>query len=311
MRGFAVLVLSLYLAVLSDAASIDSNMFGSRQTKGQVNNTHEDYVTGMVASRKLSGIMWMVTSYDDENFLWGVNIDSGLEVAWVNITGAANHDWEDLAYGPCADDCRTKGCEENIDRYCIYIGDIGSHSGDGAVGNVYMVREPTDITPQDGSVYRAEISVVDKLTFSWSEPDAETLMVSPQGKLYVLSKVFLGRGMLAQIPDSAWGNVVVLDMADTALLKVDTGHYDPQGGSISPDGHEMVVVGEEDVFYYSISDGDYIKAVRTQIPQRVASYVSEKNVEAIAWSPDASGFYTLAKGSDNFIYYYPKAPVVG
>lgn len=315
MATFKVLCLALCSLAVSNAASVASNLFAHRVVSSKVDNKNEDYITGMAASRNTKDLLWMVSSLDGENFVFGVDANTGKEVAWLNVTGAENYDWEDLAIGPCVDDCRANGCVagEGVTRYCLYIADIGGDSDTTSKGNVYMIREPTDITPNNGSVFMTNVSVVDKLTFSWSETDAETLMISPDGRLFVISKVDTGRGMIAQIPDRAWGNTVALDLANTGVLKIYTDHFDPQGGSISPDGDEMVLVCEEDVFYYRVSDGDYINAVRTQIPERVASYVPVYDAEAITWSPNAQGFYTFSKGSRNFIYYYPRNndPIVG
>merc|ERR1711879_194879 len=141
------------------------------------------------------------------------------------VTGASAYDWEDLAYGPCADECRGRDSCGTVTKYCLYIADIGDHDHDGAHDVIYMVREPTNV-PRDGTVLKADTPVVDKLTFSWTELDAETLMVTPNGQLYVVSKIDTGRGMIAQIPDSAWGSTIVLDMGKTGILKIETTHHD-------------------------------------------------------------------------------------
>jgi len=290
-------------------AELSNHDFGNRVLKGQVTNPDLNYITGIAASQLHKNILWMATSREAQNALYAVDVDSGKEVAVFNLTDAAGYDWEDLAYGPCVDDCANNACGAGkpVSRYCIYIADVGNHGNDGAHDKVYMVREPDNVG--DGqSVMMGNISVVDDLTFSWSEPDAETLMVSPEGQLYVMSKIDGGRAMLAQIPDSGWGgNHVVIDETKTGIMKVLTSHHDPQGGAISPGGTEMIIACEDDVYYYSITDGDYINAVRTQIPQRIANYVKVRDNEAIAWAPEAKGIYTFARNKNQFIYYYHRA----
>ena len=57
--------------------------------------------------------------------------------------------------------------------------------------------------------------------------------------------------MIAELPDAGWGgNLVTLDLAKTGVMKVTTTHNDPQGADLSPDGKELLLVAEEEVFYY-------------------------------------------------------------
>ncbi|KAK3800188.1 hypothetical protein RRG08_055809, partial [Elysia crispata] len=222
-------------------------------------------------------------------------------VATFLVQGAQNFDWEDIAYGPCVDDCRQMACGVNTvpSRFCLYISDTGSHGGVGAADVIYMVREPSALND-------SSLPVVDKLTFSWSEPDAESLFITPDARLFIISKVYTGRAMIAQLPDSGWGSTVTLDLANTGIMKVTTTHNDPQGADLSPDGKELLFVAEEEVFYYSVPDGEFIKAVRTTVPESLYSYIRVPNTEGIAWTPDGKGFHVIARGDNPYIYYYAK-----
>lgn len=303
MPRLLVLCASLWLSVHS--AEVATNLFGNRVAKGQASTYNLNYITGMAASRVHKDVVYMVTSDDRDNYLMAVDVNTGVEVAWFNVSKTRSWDWEDLAYGGCADD----GAAPPPAPQCIYIADIGSHGRDGAHDVIYMIREPQSLGPMDGSVYQAEISVSATLTFSWGEPDAETLMVAPDASLYVMSKAAGGRAMIAQIPSAGWtdGKVQVINESNTGIMKVYTAYNDPQGGDISPSGNEMIIVGEAATWYYSVAGGDYIGAVRTQVPQRVASYVAVQDTEAVTWAPDASGFYTYAVGDNQLIYFYPRS----
>jgi len=298
------------VATAAMAASVPTTAFGPRVNKAQGTARHERGITGMVASRTQQDIVWMVTSNSAHPELYAVDITTGKEVAWFNVTGAPGYDWEDLAYGPCVDDCGNGACGvgKPVSRYCIYIADIGNHHGDGGAHNViYMIREPTDIGNRNG-VFMANVTVVDKLTFSWSEEDAESLFITPEGQLYVISKVETGRAMLANIPSNGWGdNHVVINENNSGILKLFTTHHDPQGASLSPDGTELLLIGEEGCWYYSIPNGDFINTVNTHVPQSVATYVPVSNAEAITWDAEGKGFYTFANGINEYLYYYPRA----
>ena len=69
----------------------------------------------------------------------------------------------------------------------------------------------------------------------------------------------------------------------------------------------MVLVFEMDVFYFYSADGDFLEVVSTQQPQRITNYKRVESTEAIAWSADGQGFYTIAEGKGQIIYFYGKA----
>merc|ERR1712110_57171 len=285
MQPLLCVSLALCCLALADASSVwNNNAFGARQNKGRANTYNLDFVTGMAASRVHSDILWMITSDERDNYLFAVDVNTADEVAWFNVSSVAAYDWEDLTYGPCIDDCQASA---------------------GACG--------PKVTPKRYCIYMAEIDIADRLRFTWSEPDAETLMLAPDGRLFVMSKVDTGRAMIAEVPPAGWGNnTVALDEANSGIMKIYSRHFDPQGGSISPAGNEMILVCEEDVFYYTISDGDYIKAINYQTPQAIRSYVPMYDAEAIDWLANSTGFYTYSLGKNQYIYYYPRADgVVG
>jgi len=291
------------------SSSATSIQFSHRVAQGKVTDDDIDEASGLAVSRLHDDVMYTHNDKGGQNRLFAVQISSGQRLATLTIDNVANYDWEDLTYGPCVDDCQTGKCSSTVipGRYCIYISDTGDHGGDGSKNNVYMVREPAVL--QDST-----LDVVDTLRFSWTEPDCETLMLTPSGQLYVVSKVKGQNAKIAHLPMSAWGGVrVAVNMSETGSVKVKTSHSDPQGGDISPDGTEMLLVFEEEVYYSFSPDGDFIKTVRTDQPQSITSYQRVKSTEAIAWDPKGQCFYTIAEGKHQTIYYYSRdsTPKVG
>ena len=299
-------VMTLTLVILHLLQShVTCVKFSSRQALGTVTDDVIDEASGLAVSRDHSDVMYTHNDKGGQNRIFAVQISSGVRLATFFINNVTNYDWEDLTYGPCVDDCSSgRSCSSTSPppgRYCIYISDTGDHHGDGSRNNVYMVREPAVL--QDG----ARLDVVDTLMFSWEGPDCETLMITPAGQLYVVSKVKQQKAKIAQLPMSAWGGPrVALDMSQTAEVDVITSHNDPQGGDISPDGTEMLLVFEEEVYYLFSADGDFVKAVNSQTPQRVSNYERVESTEAIAWDVRGQGFYTIAEGKGQTIYYYSK-----
>jgi len=297
----AALSVVLLEAVGSD--TVNYAQFQPRVTKGTVYDDNVDESSGLAVSRLHTDVVYTHNDKGGLNRLFAIDVTTGTVVATITINNVTNYDWEDLAYGPCAGDCDEFGiCRGS--SYCIYISETGDHGGSGSLNNIYMIREPKVM--QDTSV-----DVVDTLKFRWTEEDCETLMIAPNSQLYVVSKVKGGRAMIAQLPSSAWGgDRVTLNMAHTGILKVTTDHHDPQGGDISPSGTEMLLVFEDDVMYYSVPDGDFIKAVNNQLPQNLTEtvYTRVPSCEAIAWTPQGptEGFYTISEGTNQTIYFYRK-----
>ena len=76
---------------------------------------------------------------------------------------------------------------------------------------------------------------------SWDEYDAETLMVDPEGTVFVVSKSADGNGRLYSVP-AAWdsGEVIALNRRNGTTLQLNSYEKNPTAGDISPDGTEVL-----------------------------------------------------------------------
>lgn len=136
--------------------------------------------SGLAASRTVPGRFW---SHNDSGMPILFAIDSqGKVIGQLRLEGASVTDWEALAVGPC---------EEGS---CIYVGDIGDNEADRDRITVYRVPEPTG-TPGSARVKEA---------FHGAYPDgahdAEALLISPEGRLYIVTKGETGRVALYRFP---------------------------------------------------------------------------------------------------------------
>ncbi|CAL1539123.1 unnamed protein product [Lymnaea stagnalis] len=288
-----------YLFVVLQLASGVS--FGPRETRGQLTDARITEASGLAVSRVHQNVGYTHNDKGGLNEIYAFDIITGATVATIVINNATNWDWEDLTYGPCFDDCNASVCSAQTppSRYCIYVADTGDHAAQDAANIIYAIREPFAL--QD-----ARVDLVGVLRFSWTEVDAETLMMSPSGQLFIMSKVDGGQAKVAEIPAAAWNrdSVTLLDMSKTAVLKINTNSNDPQGGDISPDGKNVILIGEHGIYYLSVTNNDYIKSVQDNIPVEVSTYQRVKDSEGIAWSSDGKGFYIVAEGKNSTVYFY-------
>ncbi|XP_046575879.1 uncharacterized protein LOC124283886 [Haliotis rubra] len=275
---------TVVLAIAHLAAAVPT--FNSANLVSNLQNAALDEISGLAASRIHDGILYGIndhTSSTVENKVYAINANTGALAATLTITGATNWDWEDIAVGPCPDS-----------GSCIYIGDIGNSNGI-SQNTVYRVKEPA--TLEDSSV-----PYLDKLQYRWSEKESECLMVDPAGNAYVVSRVQGGHGLMAKLPSFGWAGKAV-DVTVTSRLSTTTAHHDPLGCDISPDGKAMLIKAKDDIYYYSVPDGDYVEAAKGQATT-VKYDMKEHLGESVAWTAKGDGYYTVSEGTYQPIYLY-------
>lgn len=136
--------------------------------------------SGLAVGRRVPGRLW---SHNDSGAPVVHALDAqGTVTGAVHLTGAAVGDWEAIAVGPCGT------------ASCLYVGDIGDNDAERPHVTVYRVPEPTG----------AESSVPVRETFHATYPDgahdAETLLVAPDGGLYIVTKGDTGPVALYRFP---------------------------------------------------------------------------------------------------------------
>jgi hypothetical protein len=135
--------------------------------------------SGVAVSRRSPGRLW---AHNDSGEPVLVALDArGAVTGRVRIAGIDVEDWEAVAVGACAGGS------------CIYIADIGDNEAARTRITIYRVPEPS-----------SEGSVVVKDTFHATYPDgahdAETLLVAPDGRLFIVTKGETGAVGLYRFP---------------------------------------------------------------------------------------------------------------
>ncbi|XP_041356061.1 uncharacterized protein LOC121373462 [Gigantopelta aegis] len=252
---------------------------------GQIDSLQLDEASGLAASRRHPGYLYSHNDHGGKNRLFMINAQTARVEAILTIKNANNHDWEDIAVGPCNGGS------------CIFIGDIGEGSRHSA-NTIYRVLEPDNVTD-------TALDVNGTYRFSWEEKDSETLMVDVTGNMFIVSKVIHGAGKLARLPSSGWDQPNPVIITPLFNLHIRTSHHDPMAGDISPDGTEILIKAKNHVFYWSAPDRDVEKALRNSGGTEVA-YHREVLGESVAFSADGGGYYTLGEGQQEPLYFYKK-----
>ena len=98
-------ILIITLCVVSLTLVMSSLLYADEQNKdvridlGLVEHEEIREASGIVASRKNSGVLWTHNDSDNPNCLYALD-NKGRHLGTYYITGITNRDWEDIALGP-------------------------------------------------------------------------------------------------------------------------------------------------------------------------------------------------------------------
>lgn len=188
-------------------------------------------LSGLAASRRHPGILWAHNDSGDHSRLFAIHAD-GSFVAEVEVEGAANKDWEDIA----------------LDDKTLYVADMGNNGNKRNDLCIYKLTEPESKNSRV-KAQKIRVAYPDQTEFppkktEWRY-DCEALFVF-RGKLHVLTK-----NRLAGSPFFPSDSTVLYRLDREDLKKVNTltrlDSHTQLGGWVtaadcSPDGKTLAVL---------------------------------------------------------------------
>ena len=105
--------------------------FATGVVTGQVASRAIIEASGMVASRKNPGVLWVHNDSGDSARVFALSYHGDL-LASYNLTGASAVDWEDMALGPGPDP----------GKEYLYLADIGDNRRKRSFVTIYRIPEP-------------------------------------------------------------------------------------------------------------------------------------------------------------------------
>lgn len=297
----SILFSFVYLSSVADAQP--PKFLPGRQV-GTVQTTLITEASGIVASRKNKGILWVHNDSGNPATVYAINPEGKL-LGTYRIKRARCRDWEDIAIGP--------GPDPRHDL--LYIGDIGDNQAHHPSITVYRIQEP-QVDPNRISVPKdIEMGPADaiELVYPDGPKDAETLMVDPlNGDIYIISKrELLCRVYRAAYPQSAIGgqspsakdSTKKKNMLDL-VTRIPWGLA--VGGDVSPDGRWVIVRSVLNASIWIRPKGEPLwKAFKaTHVPLEL---IREPQGEGICFDADGRGYYTIGEMKHPPIYYFSAA----
>lgn len=257
---------------------------GPTEVWGTVTAPELKEVSGLAASVQHEGLIWTHNDSGDVGKLFALN-SSGELLETVDL-GLRSGDWEDLAMG------------WTDAGWTLFVGNVGDNAVARQDIRIYLVPEEDPL-----AFGEMTLTYTDGLAHN-----CESIAIDPQsGDLIVVTKDYDGdTQVFSKPPPHLDGDEVEL----TWLLDLDTGAA-PFNGSpattamdISPLGDWIAVRTYTDVWLFPRDASAPLADAFTQ-PPCDGEAPSEKQGEALAFTPDGQGLLLLSEGEGQPLHYIP------
>jgi hypothetical protein len=192
--------------------------------------------SGVAVSRRVPGRLW---THNDSGPPVLFALDTrGAVTAQFRITGAAIEDWEAIAVGPCAAGS------------CIYVADIGDNNARRQRITIYRLTEPA------GTNESAAVTETFHATYPDGPRDAETLLLTPDGRLSIVTKGDTGSVAVYRFPrELRSGTSVRLErIGEPREPGKSTRNGRVTDGAVSPDGAWVVLRSKGALVFYRTAE---------------------------------------------------------
>lgn len=205
--------------------------------------------SGVIASAR-PGVYWTHSDSGEGPFLFATD-SAGRDLGRILVRGAGAVDWESIDAGPCI----------VAPGRCLYVGDIGDNRSRRPSVTIYRVVEPT--VPSGPSDTLRSVPVLDSIVVRYpgGARNAETVIVTPDSLLLIVSKPREGRPRLYRIDLRAPGHRRITDAGVLPVtVNLARGRL-VTGGAISPDGRWVVLRTYVSLHFFRYVSGGRLTAV--------------------------------------------------
>lgn len=317
----AALLLASFFLVLAgcsrgpSTAAASSAVSANVVTAGKLANPRIDEASGLAASRRADGVLWVHNDSGGDPALYAIGTD-GRFLGAVWLAGADNIDWEDMA-------SFTLG-----GRAYLLVADFGDNNGKRRNCSFYVIEEPDHAQLSPSKEIVAPVAWNVPVAYPDGPHDCEAVAVDPgtagdgsDGRVYFLTKrekpsrLFsvplkpASPGAGAGAPQIAFelGSVGLLPQPSSVqnLLPVPTGRYrgQPTGMDFSPDGRMAVVLTYGDVLLYPRREGESWFSALVREPVVLPPHKLGQ-AEAVCFSRDGKQIFVTEEGKGAALLQY-------
>lgn len=269
---------------------------GEPQVTGTVASERLDEVSGVVGSRKNTGVLWVHNDSGDGPHLYALTAE-GTHLGVYTLLDVPNGDWEDLAIG----------LDRGSGDYLLYVGDVGDNGRNRAEVQVHIVSEP-DVSAEQEAVEAEVESITIQLVYpDEAAHDSETLLVDPaSGDVILVTKEgdSPARAFRKAAPHVDGERVQLELLAELAPGDVLAPGV-TTGGDISPLGDRIVVRGYGPTARLWMRDRA-VGLAETLLAEPCAIVLPvDGQAESAGFAADGSGLFTIPEGSAATIQFTP------
>jgi hypothetical protein len=284
-----------FITLIFLGAFAKHRLFDKTVQSGTLSSKQMNETSGIAASSINPDIYYVHNDSGDTSRFFAIN-PNGKLLTTIYFNGDKTkylgvNDCEDIAVGPGP----MKG------KSYVYIGDIGDNGSRWPYITIYRIPEKKSWATDSLSNVEA---VPLQLKYPDGPKDAETLMIDPVEKLlYIVSKRHDTVSVYTTPLKYAANDTLTL----TKRAKLFFPGFRPfkwiTGGDISKDGQQVLLRSYDKVYYWRREPHEHIWDTMVRKPEELP-YKTEKQGEAIGFTPDGKGYYTTSEGVFAPIYYY-------
>ncbi len=275
------------------------------QVTGHLGLGSLDEASGLAISRGQAEVMWVNNDAGDSARVFAVGLD-GANLGKFKLDNIDHVDYEDIAIGA--------GPLAGTDY--LYVGDIGDNEAARGSISIYRFAEPT-VDMKDNSTQTVNDVERIRLRYPDGSHDAETLMIDPMtGDLLIGSKREATFNLYRVTQDeiaAAGGEKITMRLESSVAapgLVIPFFNHWATGGDISADGKIISVRTHHNVLFWQREAGQSIGDAMNGQPVTLGIDGYQIQGEAIAFTPDGLGFYTVQEGEGTPVKYY-EMPTAG
>lgn len=281
-RVAAFLLLALLISLTcgpSDAGDPSNSTIAFRsEIVTEITDRRISEISGMALSRRAENTLWVINDSGDAPRLYALNT-AGKVIAVVDVDGAENLDWEDLA-------------SFEIDGVPhLLIADIGNNVVHRDVFSLYLIKEPP---LQDGTV-----AVEQRFNFQYVDGarDCESISFDPvHQKILLLSKrdvpailyeldfINTDVPLIAQRAGEVFS--IPQPVAEEMKKHLDQFHAQPTAMDVLPDDSKLAILTYRRLFVYDHHPDKTIIESLNQMNRAMVEYPALEQAEAMCFDFD-------------------------
>jgi hypothetical protein len=243
--------------------------------------------SGVDPSVLVPGVYWTHNDSGDGPYLYATD-STGRDLGAVRLAGAGASDWEDVTAANCV----------IVPGRCLYVGDIGDNGRRRRSVVIYRLREP--VPPRGPADTLGVVPLLDSIVLSYPDGahDAESLVVTRAGVLFIVTKDLFGPAVLFRA--SAEPGAVRRQLRRVGVLAMRTGLLTGRlatGAALTPDDMLLAVRTYVSIHLFRLA-GDSIPVPLTGV-SGIPIPVVEAQGEAVAFVGPDRLVLTSERGSSN------------